>query len=223
MTRHLIRSMQPGDCLDLVELNESFVECLNDRFRSDPDFQPAAHRCRVLHCPVENLPAETAYDVILSGLPMNNFAVAEVEHILGILRRLAAPGATVSFFEYMGIRRVKAVFSGRAERVRLRGIGQVVGGLLKDHEIRRDWIWSNVPPAWVHHVRLLNDRTRRFAAGRERHGSMPFPTGILQNYATPFNSPRVSFAAWDARAAGVLRGGLALPPGPRSLPELDRR
>ncbi len=119
------------DCLDLVELNRSFVDCLNDRFRSDPDFQPAAQRCRVLHCPIENLPAETTYDVILSGLPMNNFAVAEVEHILGILRRLAGPGATVSFFEYMGIRRLKAAFSGRVERIRLRGIEQVVGGLLQ--------------------------------------------------------------------------------------------
>ena len=58
---------------------------------------------------------------------MNNFAVAEVEHILGILRRLAGPEATVSFFEYMGIRRLKATISGKAERTRLRGIGHVVG------------------------------------------------------------------------------------------------
>ncbi|MGO9110556.1 MAG: class I SAM-dependent methyltransferase [Thermoguttaceae bacterium] len=154
VTRYLIRSMQPTDCLDLVELNRSFVDCLNDRFRSDPEFQPAAQRCRVLHCPIENLPAETAYDIILSGLPMNNFSVAEVEHILSILRRLAGAGTTVSFFEYMGVRRFKAAFSGQAERARLRGIGRVVVGLLKDHEIRRDWIWSNVPPAYVHHVRF---------------------------------------------------------------------
>jgi phosphatidylethanolamine/phosphatidyl-N-methylethanolamine N-methyltransferase len=154
VTRQLIRHMQPADCLDLVELNRSFVECLNDRFHSDPDFHPAAQRCRVLHCPVENLPADSTYDVIVSGLPMNNFAVAEVERILGIFRRLAGPAATVSFFEYMGIRRMKAAFSGHKERTRLRGIGQVVGRLLKDHEIRRDWIWSNVPPACVHHVRF---------------------------------------------------------------------
>jgi len=154
VTRHLIRSMQPNDCLDLVELNQSFVDCLNDRFRSDPEFQPAALHCRVLHCPIEDLPAETCYDVIVSGLPMNNFTVAEVEYILSILRRLAAPGATVSFFEYIGIRRLKAAFSGRAERTRLRGIEQLVGLLLKDHEIRRDWILSNVPPAYVHHVRF---------------------------------------------------------------------
>jgi phospholipid N-methyltransferase len=154
VTRHLIGGMRPTDCLDLVELNQSFVDCLNGRFRCDPEFQPVAQRCRVLHCPVEELPAETTYDVIVSGLPMNNFAVAEVEQILGILRRLARSGATVSFFEYMGIRRLKAAFSGRAERVRLRGIGQLVGRLLKAHEIRRDRIWSNVPPADVHHVRF---------------------------------------------------------------------
>ena len=102
VTRHLIRSMRPTDCLDLVELNQSFVDCLNDRFRSDPEFQPAARRCRVLHCPIENLPAETTYDVILSGLPMNNFAVAEVEHILGILRRLAGPGSDRFVFRVPG-------------------------------------------------------------------------------------------------------------------------
>jgi len=154
VTRHLIGNMRPGDCLDLVELNQSFVDCLKDRFRADPEFRPAASRCRVLHCAIENLPAETNYDVIVSGLPMNNFAVAEVEHILGVLRRLAGPGTIVSFFEYMGIRRMKAAFSGRAERARLRGIGQVVGRLLKDHEVRRDHVWSNVPPASVHHVRF---------------------------------------------------------------------
>ncbi len=154
VTQHLIGQMRPTDCLDLVEVNESFVHCLNDRFLSDPEFHAAAGRCRVLHCPIESLSGDGAYDVILSGLPMNNFAVAEVEHILGILRRLAGPGATVSFFEYMGIRRLKAAFSGRVERVRLGGIGQLVGRLLKDHEIRRDWIWSNIPPAFVHHVRF---------------------------------------------------------------------
>ena len=54
----------------------------------------------------------------------------------------------------MAVRRLKATVSGKAERTRLRGIGQVVGRLLKEHEIRRDHIWANVPPAYVHHVRF---------------------------------------------------------------------
>ena len=154
VTRQLVRHLRPGDRLDMVELNRSFVDCLNDRFRTDAAFQPAAGRARVLHCPVEDLPSDAPYDVIVSGLPLNNFAVAEVEHLLGILQRLAAPRATLSFFEYMAIRGFKATVSGRAERTRLRGIAQAVGRLLEDYEIRRDWIWPNVPPAWVHHVRF---------------------------------------------------------------------
>ena len=154
VTRHLIREMHANDHLDLVELNQSFVDRLNHRFRCDPEFQSVARRCRVLHCAIEDLPADTTYEVIVSGLPMNNFAAAEVEHILGVFCRLARPGTTLSFFEYMGIRRFKAAVSGRAERARLRAIGRIIGGLRKERGIRTDRIWSNFPPACVHHVRF---------------------------------------------------------------------
>ena len=154
VTRQIIRRMKPADRLDLVEINESFVARLNQQFREDEEFRAVGPRAAV-HCArVEDLHAEMPYDVIVSGLPLNNFAVAEVKTVLTALRRLAAEGATLTFFQYMGIRRVKAVISGRGERARLRGIGQVLDDVLQSHEIRRDWIWSNVPPAWVHHLQF---------------------------------------------------------------------
>ena len=39
-------------------------------------------------------------------------------------------------------------------RERLRGISRVLESVLGEGEIRRDWVWINVPPAWVHHVRM---------------------------------------------------------------------
>ncbi len=48
---------------------------------------------------------------------------------------------------------MKQVLSRAPERARLRGIGQVLAELLSAGEIRRDGIWLNVPPAWVHHLR----------------------------------------------------------------------
>lgn len=154
VTRRIIAAMQPSDCLDLVELNDSFVACLRERFHSDPSFQPAASRARVHHCPVEELPAGSTYHVIVSGLPLNNFAVDQVRQILDVFRRLLEPGGTLSFFEYIAVRRLKGMISARGERERLRGIGLLLGDLFAKHEIRRDWIWPNVPPAWVHHVRI---------------------------------------------------------------------
>jgi phospholipid N-methyltransferase len=154
VTRQIIRRMKPADRLDLVEINESFVARLKQQFREDVEFRAVGSRAAV-HCKrIEDLRAETPYDVIVSGLPLNNFAVAEVKTVLTVLRNLAASGATVTFFQYIGIRRVKAAVSGRGERARLRGIGEALHELLQAHEIRRDWIWSNVPPAWVHHLQF---------------------------------------------------------------------
>ncbi len=153
VTTRIVAAAAPNDALDLVELNESFVKRLRMRLQTDAAMRPMADRTRVLHCALEELPQEVSYDLIISGLPLNNFAVADVEQILAAFARLLKPGGTLSFFEYIAIRHARALGSGRAERARLRGISRALGALLGEHEIRRDWIWPNVPPAWVHHVR----------------------------------------------------------------------
>jgi len=154
VTGRIIDGMGPSDHLDMVELNETFVRQLAGRFETEPAFRAVSDRARLLHCPVEELPRRQGYQVIVSGLPLNNFSVADVERVLAALSALLAPGGTLSFFEYIAVRPARAIVSGRAERARLRGIGQALRGVLDDHEIRRDAVWLNVPPAWVHHVRL---------------------------------------------------------------------
>jgi phospholipid N-methyltransferase len=154
VTSHIVRRLGRDDRLDLVELNAQFVERLNQRFASEEPFRAVAPQARVLHCPLQDLSLDTRYDLLISGLPLNNFSVEDVEQILDVMTRLVRPGGRLSFFEYIAIRPLRALVSGRSERARLRGIGQALGRLLQAHEIRRDWIWPNVPPAWVHHVRL---------------------------------------------------------------------
>ena len=76
-------------------------------------FEHASDRITLLHASVEELPEDEPYDLIISGLPLNNFAVESVEQILAKLRRLLAPGGTLSFFEYVAVRRVKSLVSRR--------------------------------------------------------------------------------------------------------------
>lgn len=154
VTRHIVPELGPDDRLDLVELNEAFVGRLRQAFHEDPILRPASDRVRVIQTAIEQLPRDEQYDVIISGLPLNNFSVETVEQILEGLAALLAPGGTLSFFEYMAVRRVKMVVGRRDERERLRGVDRTLSRLLVAHEIRRDWVWPNVPPAWVHHVRI---------------------------------------------------------------------
>jgi phospholipid N-methyltransferase len=146
--------MRSGDRLDLVERNAEFVARLRERLTHDEAYRPLAGRITMRHAGVEEMPEDQRYDVIISGLPLNNFPVALVEQILAKLGGLLAPGGTLSFFEYIAVRRAKAALSRRAERERLRAIGGVLRRFLDGREIRRDRVLANVPPAWVHHVRL---------------------------------------------------------------------
>jgi phosphatidylethanolamine/phosphatidyl-N-methylethanolamine N-methyltransferase len=153
VTKHIVARLGASDQLDLVELNPTFVAHLRRRFEQEPPFAAAVDRVRVINCPVEELSCEQPYDTIVSGLPLNNFSVSDVRQILEAFSRLMAPGATLSFFEYVGVRPARALVSGRAERQRLAGIGRALREVLDSREFRRECIWPNLPPAWVHHVR----------------------------------------------------------------------
>jgi phosphatidylethanolamine/phosphatidyl-N-methylethanolamine N-methyltransferase len=154
VTAQLVTVLRPDDCLTLCELNDEFVRHLQQRFATDPAFEAVANRTQIEHKRLEDLPGRHCYDVIISGLPLNNFEVREVEQILDIFRRLLKPEGTLSFFEYIAIRKAKSLVTGGAGRARLQGIGKALDRVLSGQEIKRDWVWPNVPPAWVHHVRM---------------------------------------------------------------------
>jgi len=153
VTTHILRAMRPGDSLDLVERNAEFVARLRTRLAEDESWRQRADRVVLHAASVEDLPTDRRYDLIVSGLPLNNFSVALVEQILDKLLQLLAPQGTLSFFEYIGVRYAKAALSRQAERERLRAIGRVLREFLQGREIRRDRVLANLPPAWVHHVK----------------------------------------------------------------------
>jgi len=153
VTVQIARELHPNDTLTLVERNEAFVGHLRDLLNG-PHFIDTRTRIELVHAGVEELSEDRPYDVIVSGLPLNNFSVELVEQLLTKLQQLLAPGGVLSFFEYVAIRHAKAIVTSRADRDRLRGIERILGDLLKQNEIRRDLVLANVPPAWVHHVRL---------------------------------------------------------------------
>ncbi len=153
VTREIVRHVGPGDRLDIVELNERFVDLMRGRFASEPDFQKIADQTEIFHMPVQDLPSEEPYDYIISGLPLNNFPTDLVSSLLRRLMRLLRPGGTLSFFEYLAIRRVKTVVSPRRVRRRLARVGRVVNNYLKEYEHDRDTVFLNLPPAVAHHLR----------------------------------------------------------------------
>jgi phosphatidylethanolamine/phosphatidyl-N-methylethanolamine N-methyltransferase len=154
VTREIIAALPSDATLDLVEANRGFVEWLEQLRRDDPKFGALGDRLTIFNCFAQDLPGGGQYDVIVSGLPLNNFEPDVVRSILTALRGQLAPGGTLSFFEYIAVRRARAAVSGSSGRKRLQGIGTAIDEVLADHEIARDRVVRNMPPAWVHHVRF---------------------------------------------------------------------
>lgn len=152
ITAAIIAKLRPSDRLTLVEINPDFAAHLKRRMANETAWRAAAERIEIVTERLENFSTQRRFHRIISGLPLNNFDVANVAQILRAFEELSLPGGAVSFFEYIAVRRVKAAISGKSERDRLNGVGAEIERFLAGREVRRRAVWSNIPPAWAHHV-----------------------------------------------------------------------
>jgi phospholipid N-methyltransferase len=154
VTKEILRHLLPDDRLDAVEINGHFAALVRGRLENEWFFLHRPRQVQVIHAAVEDLPGEAVYDYIVSGLPLNNFPVGMVRSIFRAYTRLLRPGGTLSYYEYALIRQLKSPFVNRRERRRLYKIGRVIGGYVRDFQVRRERIFMNVPPATVRHLRF---------------------------------------------------------------------
>jgi phospholipid N-methyltransferase len=152
VTRRLVNMLGPDDRLDLVELNPAFVALLRERFQHHAAYQRVAEQSTVHACPLQEFNAGSDYDFVISGLPMNNFSPELVREIFQCFFRLLKPGGTLSYFEYMFVRPVRKLVTSGGEKARLASLDGVIGEYRSRYHVRTDWIFANIPPAWVQHL-----------------------------------------------------------------------
>lgn len=171
VTESIVRHLPAVGRLDIVELQPEFVELLENRFAAEDAFRAARDRTRIHHQSLQAFAqaaqrevrgqggqepehVQWAYDFIISGLPLNNFQPAAIEEIFEIFAGLLKPGGTLSYFEYMYVRQVRRTISFGRRRARIERLDEALTAPWRDHEYRRDRVWLNLPPAWVHHLRF---------------------------------------------------------------------
>lgn len=150
-TKQLIQILGDTDTLDICEINPKFLQYLRNMVYQDPSFKNFKGTVRVLPIPVQTITNFEHYDFIVSGLPLNAFPPELVSEILEVLLKLVKPNGWISYFEYMGIRNLKSLYSGRKEKERVRKVRDVLKQFIDCHQVSCIPVWRNFPPAYTRH------------------------------------------------------------------------
>ena len=163
-TREILRHLRDGDVYDIVEINPAFCEQLERTMLVPYRARSAGARVALHRSPIEDASVDGDYDFVVCGLPFNNFPPMLVRSIFRRILALMRTGGELAYFEYAGIRAIKAPLVGSEGRRKIRGHTLIGKRHARDHALSRELVIGNVPPAFA--VRIVKSEPH----GQRRRG-----------------------------------------------------
>ena len=157
-TRRILEELRPGDRFEIVEINPFFCRNLEQRLltphrRGNPGVPVTLHES-----PIESAPVEGPFDHVVCGLPFNNFPPPLVRNIFRRMLELLAEDGDLTYFEYAGVRAMKAPVASPSTRRHMRRHDAHARAMARRYGGDRTLVLANFPPAVA--VRLRRDGTR---------------------------------------------------------------
>jgi len=156
VTRYIAEIMRDTDSLDVCELQPDFAETLRRDVLTLPRLAAgvAEGRVRVLEAAVQTLRTENHYDFVICGLPFTSFALRDVRDAFATIRRCLKPGGTLSYFEYVAMRRTARLLAVGPPRRRLRSVSTFLNRTIRAHQFHSHAVLASFPPAHARYLRF---------------------------------------------------------------------
>lgn len=148
ISREIVARLGPGDRFDVYEINPAFAKVLRDEVGRS---HPGAPTVRIFEADIETLEPGARYHRIISTLPLLNMPPGKVRRIFALLLDRLEPDGVLSYYDYWA-KEVRG-FLPFEDRRRVREVLHVTGEFLARHEVHREVVPWNLPPALVHHLR----------------------------------------------------------------------
>ncbi len=153
VTEAIIRDMGPKDHLTVVEINPKFMSVLKEVVQKLPEYELHKDRIVFFEGPIQQVPEDKKFDVIVCALPFLNFEPELVADIFHKYNRIGHDKTIMTYYEYIGMRHLgKVVSKSRKERLReLERFFREVGHRRLMH---RSKVWLNVLPIYIYTLKL---------------------------------------------------------------------
>jgi len=153
VTRRIAEAMRPGDRLDCFELNPDFTSYLERLVATEPSL--AAHGAAIeVHVgDAAEARIDAPADFVVCSVPLNNLPPEAAAGILEAGRRLLTGGGWFTYFEYVGLPRLRKLTAPAEERARL-GAVRTLKSRFREAGGSSCLVLRNIPPARAVHVPL---------------------------------------------------------------------
>ncbi len=156
VTRHIAPLVGREDRLDICEADPTLAAhvqscCLDNGPLRDHYRQG---RVRLFGQYLQSVQGLLEYDFIISGLPLNAFHLRDIKSILDILKRQAKADCVLSYFEYIGLRDLKAAVGLGAARKKAQYRSAYLNREIAHYQFERRSVFWNFPPAFARHLQI---------------------------------------------------------------------
>lgn len=146
-TRHILKTLRPGDAFHIVEINPVFCRTLEEQILRPFRAKNPAITIELHNHPIETAPVEGAFDYIVCGLPFNLFPLTMVRRIFRRMMSLLREDGELTYFEYFGMKAIRMPWVGKRGRRGLRRRIALTRMLDRRYRGKHSVVLTNLPPA----------------------------------------------------------------------------
>jgi phospholipid N-methyltransferase len=147
VTRAILTTLREGDSFTLVEINQAFAKQLEEKLLAPFRRLHPGVEIRLINQPIEKANLIGEFDFIICGIPFNNFPPSLVRSIFRVLLNVLRPEGELCYFEYVGMRPIRAMYSSKKGRRRVKNLSAINAILRRRYNGKRIVVLRNVPPA----------------------------------------------------------------------------
>lgn len=171
VTMRILDEMLEGDILVVCELNSRFMSKLKERLKEHPDYERLKGQIEFFEGPIQDLPEGRRFDAIVSALPFLNFNLSTVIEIFDKLERLSKPETVMTYYEYVGLRRLGKIVSPPQRKARIKELDRYFGLRHRASRIGRKRVWLNLLPINIYTLKVRASESAALAGAARVAGA----------------------------------------------------
>jgi phospholipid N-methyltransferase len=152
VTIPLIREMRDGDHLTICEINPRFMKALKETLEREEAFRARRHQVDFFEGAAQDIPVTDPYNVIVCALPFVNFDLDTVKDIFAKLRLVSTPETLMTYYEYIGARRINQTIGAQSRKERMRDVNGFLRESKSIRNIDKTQVWLNVFPINIYTI-----------------------------------------------------------------------